>query len=71
MKSKYELKQDILDKMEIEVLIERIKKLEIQIGIKELEIKTLKKDLNIYDKYSNSINDVYRGNINPTNNRLI
>lgn len=67
----YELKQSTLDKMEIEGLIERIKKLEIEIGIKELQIKTLKKDLNIYEKYSDSINDVYRGSSLVRRNRLV
>jgi len=67
----YELKQSTLDKMEIEGLIEKIKKLEIEIGIKELQIKTLKKDLNIYEKYSDSINDVYRGSSLVRSNRLI
>lgn len=67
----YELKQSTLDKMEIEGLIEKIKKLEIEIGIKELQIKTLKKDLNIYEKYSDSINDVYRGNSLVRRNRLV
>lgn len=67
----YELKQSTLDKMEIEGLIEKIKKLEIEIGIKELQIKTLKKDLNIYEKYSDSINDVYRGSSLVRSNRLV
>jgi hypothetical protein len=67
----YELKQSTLDKMEIEGLIEKIKKLEIEIGIKELQIKTLKKDLSIYEKYSDSINDVYRGSSLVRSNRLI
>ena len=38
----YELKQSTLDKMEIETLIERIKKQEIEISIKDLQIKELK-----------------------------
>jgi len=71
MKSNYELKQSLLDKMEIEGLIEKIKKLEIEIGIKELQIKTLKKDLNIYEKYSDSINNVYRGSSLVRSNRLV
>ena len=71
MKSNYELKQSLLDKMEIEGLIERIKKLEIDIGIKELQIKTLRKDLNIYEKYSDSINDVYRDSSLVRRNRLV
>lgn len=37
----YELKQGILDKMEIEGLIQKIEKLEHQLAIKELEIKKL------------------------------
>ena len=41
----YELKQSLLDRMEIEGLIERIKKLEIEISIKDLQIKVLKEDL--------------------------
>ena len=41
----YELKQSLLDRMEIEGLIERIKKLEIEVSIKDLQIKALKEDL--------------------------
>jgi hypothetical protein len=41
----YELKQSLLDRIEIEGLIERIKKLEIEISIKDLQIKVLKEDL--------------------------
>ena len=41
----YELKQSLLDRMEIEGLIERIKKLEIELSIKDLQIKALKEDL--------------------------
>ena len=41
----YELKQSLLDRIEIEGLIERIKKLEIELSIKDLQIKTLKEDL--------------------------
>lgn len=41
----YELKQGILDKMEIEGLIQRIEKLEHELAEKELMIKMLKKDL--------------------------
>jgi hypothetical protein len=41
----YELKQSLLDRMEIEGLIERIKKLEIEVSIKDLQIKVLKDDL--------------------------
>ena len=41
----YELKQSLLDRVEIEGLIERIKKLEIEISIKDLQIKVLKEDL--------------------------
>jgi hypothetical protein len=45
----YELKQSLLDKMEIETLIERIKKQEIEISIKDLQIKSLKEYLQ-YEK---------------------
>lgn len=41
----YELKQGILDRLEIECLIEKIKKLEKEIAEKDLAIKMLKKDL--------------------------
>ena len=41
----YELKQGILDKMEIEGLIERIQKLEKALALKELEVKTLTREL--------------------------
>jgi hypothetical protein len=41
----YELKQSLLDRIEIEGLIERIKKLEIEVSIKDLQIKVLKDDL--------------------------
>ncbi len=42
MANYYELKQTTLMELEIEGLIEKIKKLEITIGIKEQEIKQLK-----------------------------
>jgi hypothetical protein len=42
--TQYELKQSLLDKMEIEGLIERIKKLEKELALKEVEIKGLKKE---------------------------
>lgn len=42
MSKYYELKQTTLMELEIEGLIEKIKKLEIELGIKELEIKQLK-----------------------------
>jgi len=45
----YELKQSILDNLEIEVLIERIKKQEIEIAIRDLQIKALKEYLE-YEK---------------------
>jgi hypothetical protein len=41
----YELKQSLLDRIEIEGLLERIKKLEIEVSIKDLQIKVLKEDL--------------------------
>jgi hypothetical protein len=41
----YELKQSLLDRMEIETLLERIKKQEIQISIKDLQIKALEEYL--------------------------
>jgi hypothetical protein len=40
----YELKQGILDKMEIEGLIKRIEKLEHELAAKELELKKLTKE---------------------------
>ena len=45
----YELKQSLLDRMEIETLIERIKKQEIEISIKDLQIKALEEYLE-YEK---------------------
>lgn len=41
----YELKQSLLDRMEIQTLLERIKKQEVEISIKDLQIKSLKEDL--------------------------
>ena len=41
----YELKQSLLDRMEIETLLERIKKQEVEISIKDLQIKSLKEYL--------------------------
>jgi predicted RNase H-like nuclease (RuvC/YqgF family) len=41
----YELKQSLLDKLEIEGLIERIQKLEKALALKELEVKTLTREL--------------------------
>lgn len=40
----YELKQSILDKMEIEGLIKRIEKLEHELAIKEQELKKMTKE---------------------------
>jgi predicted RNase H-like nuclease (RuvC/YqgF family) len=40
----YELKQGLLDKLEIEGLIERIQKLEKQLAEKELAVKKLTKE---------------------------
>lgn len=54
----YELKQSLLDKMEIEGLIERIKKLEIELSIKDLQIKALKEDL----EYSKELALIYKTN---------
>lgn len=54
----YELKQSLLDRMEIEGLIERIKKLEIELSIKDLQIKTLKEDL----EYSKQLALIYKIN---------
>jgi len=42
MPNYYELKQTTLMEMEIEGLIEKIKQLEINLAIKELEVKQLK-----------------------------
>lgn len=53
----YELKQSLLDRMEIETLIERIKKLEIELSIKDLQIKTLKEDLD-YSRQLTLINKI-------------
>lgn len=54
----YELKQSLLDRMEIEGLIERIKKLEIELSIKDLQIKALKEDL----EYSKELALIYKIN---------
>jgi hypothetical protein len=45
----YELKQSLLDRIEIETLLERIKKQEIEISIRDLQIKALKEYLE-YEK---------------------
>lgn len=50
----YELKQSILDRIEIETLLERIKKQEIEISIRDLQIKTLKEYLE-YEKQLTTI----------------
>jgi hypothetical protein len=42
MPNYYELKQTILMELEIQGLIEKIKQLEVSLGIKELEVKQLK-----------------------------
>ena len=55
----YELKQSLLDRMEIETLLERIKKQEVEISIKDLQIKALQeyleyqKDLTLIAKINN------------------
>ena len=54
----YELKQSLLDRMEIEGLIERIKKLEIELSIKNLQITSLKEDL----EYSKQLALIYKIN---------
>ena len=54
----YELKQSLLDRMEIEGLIERIKKLEIELSIKDLQIASLKEDL----EYSKQLALIYKIN---------
>jgi len=41
----YELKQGILDRMEIEGLIQKIQKLEKQLAEKELELKNMTREL--------------------------
>jgi uncharacterized protein YfeS len=41
----YELKQGLLDKLEIEGLIERIQKLEKQLAEKEFELKKMTREL--------------------------
>ncbi len=41
----YELKQGILDKMEIEGLIQKIQRLEKQLAEKELELKNMTREL--------------------------
>lgn len=46
----YELKQGILDKMEIEGLVQKIQKLEKELAIKEQEIKNLNKLLTNQNK---------------------
>ena len=53
----YELKQSLLDRIEIEGLIERIKKQEIQISIKDLQIKALEEYLE-YQKELTLINKI-------------
>ena len=50
----YELKQSLLDRMEIETLIERIKKQEIEISIRDLQIKALEEYLE-YEKQLTTI----------------
>ena len=40
----YELKQGILDKMEIEGLIQKIQRLEKQLAAKELELKNMTRE---------------------------
>jgi predicted RNase H-like nuclease (RuvC/YqgF family) len=45
----YELKQSLLDRMEIETLTQRIKDLKIEISIKDLQIKSLEEYLE-YEK---------------------
>ena len=54
----YELKQSLLDRMEIEGLIERIKKQEIELSIKDLQIASLKEDL----EYSKQLALIYKIN---------
>lgn len=54
----YELKQSLLDRMEIEGLLERIKKLEIELSIKDLQITSLKEDL----EYSKQLALIYKIN---------
>ena len=41
----YELKQGILDRMEIEGLIQKIQRLEKQLAEKELELKNMTREL--------------------------
>jgi predicted RNase H-like nuclease (RuvC/YqgF family) len=41
----YELKQSLLDRMEIETLTAKIRDLKIELSIKDLQIKSLKEDL--------------------------
>ena len=50
----YELKQSLLDRMEIETLLERIKKQEIEISIRDLQIKALEEYLE-YEKQLTTI----------------
>ena len=50
----YELKQSLLDRMEIETLLERIKKQEIEISIRDLQIKVLEEYLE-YEKQLTTI----------------
>lgn len=45
----YELKQSLLDRMEIEALIVKIQRLEKELAEKELTIRVLQKDL-IYER---------------------
>ena len=50
MKSNYELKQSLLDKLEIEGLIEKIQKLEKNIAENEFELANIRK---LVGKHSN------------------
>ena len=48
----YELKQSVLDRMEIEGLIERIKILEHELALKEFELKNLTKQfIHLQEEY--------------------
>jgi predicted RNase H-like nuclease (RuvC/YqgF family) len=54
----YELKQSLLDRMEIEALIVKIQRLEKELAEKELTIRILQKDL-MYERSNADTNRVH------------
>ena len=61
MKNNYELKQSMLDKLEIEGLVDKIQRLEKQLALKELEVRQLEYKLNFNntDKLDNQISKMF------------